>query len=238
MTNIQKNQTIQTVSKTGINDIVETVDITEIKEKEKIIEYRRYSEITVDDMKAVFQNEKIIHPTEKEYSLSFQRFCKNIEKIKEKGLGILMFGNPGTGKSFYSNCIMNTLNEKYKVYRTSLYNILEEIRQTYKKNANDDDTFIFNRLRIADLTIFDDLGNEFITDWGKEKMFLIFEFLYKYRKSFIINTNLDEKQLSTFLKINGSRKLIDRIRERCKKYEFNWGSRRGELHKKDFEELY
>ena len=149
-----------------------------------------------------------------------------------------MVGNAGTGKTYYCDCIMNELMEENKVYRTSLYQILEEMRQEYNNYKEATDDFVFTRLEKADLVIFDDLGNEYITDWGKEKMFLIFDFLYRNRISFIINTNLDDAQFKKFLQINGSVKLLDRIKERCKKYMFDWESRRAELHKKDFEELY
>ena len=136
-----------------------------------------------------------------------------------------MVGNAGTGKTYYCDCIMNELMEENKVYRTSLYQILEEMRQEYNKYKEATDDFVFTRLEKADLVIFDDLGNEYITDWGKEKMFLIFDFLYRNRISFIINTNLDDAQFKKFLQINGSVKLLDRIKERCKKYMFDWESR-------------
>jgi len=69
-------------------------------------------------------------------------------------------------------------------------------------------------------------------------MFTILNFLYENDKSMIINSNLDYTQLEEFLKINGSDKLMDRIKSKCKKYLFNWESRRKDLYKKDFEELY
>ena len=149
-----------------------------------------------------------------------------------------MIGNPGTGKTFYSNCIMNALNSKYLVYRTSLSTLLEEIRESYKKRNDEDDGFLLERLSKAELVIFDDLGNEFLSDWGKEKMFMILNFLYENDKSMIINSNLDYTQLEEFLKINGSDKLMDRIKSKCKKYLFNWESRRKDLYKKDFEKYF
>ena len=133
---------------------------------------------------------------------------------------------------------MNALNSKYLVYRTSLSALLEEIRESYKKRNDEDDEFLLERLSKAELVIFDDLGNEFLSDWGKEKMFMILNFIYENDKSMIINSNLDYEQLEEFLKINGSDKLMDRIKSKCKKYLFNWESRRKDLYKKDFEELY
>ena len=234
-TSTQKSQTTQKDLMTGTN--VETVSFSIFRQQD-IYKYMRLSKLTEQDWYKRFENAKVLSFEEKEFKKSFERYCENFEAIKKKGLGIVMIGNPGTGKTFYSNCIMNALNTKYLVYRTSLSALLEEIRESYKKRNDEDDGFLLERLSKAELVIFDDLGNEFLSDWGKEKMFMILNFLYENDKSMIINSNLDYEQLEEFLKINGSDKLMDRIKSKCKKYLFNWESRRKDLHKKDFEELY
>lgn len=216
---------------------VESVPASIFKQQD-IYKYMELSRLTEQDWYKRFENAKVLSSQEIKFKKSFERYCENFEMIKEKGLGIVMIGNPGTGKTFYTNCIMNALNSKYLVYRTSLSALLEEIRENYKKRNDEDDGFLFERLSKAELIIFDDLGNEFLSDWGKEKMFMILNFLYENNKSMIINSNLDYTQLEEFLKINGSDKLMDRIKSKCKKYLFNWESRRKDLYKKDFEELY
>lgn len=228
------SQTTQKVSKTGIN--LEFITQSQVKSK-KIEKFMRFSKLTSQDWVKRFENAIVESDEEKEYKQSFERFCKNFELIKEKGLGIIMIGNPGTGKTYYTTCILNALISKYLVYKTSLSSLLDEIKETYKTGV-ENENFIFERLLEAELIILDDLGNEFLSDWGKEKMFSIFNFIYEKNKSLIINTNLDSKQLSNFFNINGSDKLLDRIRSKCKAYVFDWESRRRDLHKKDFEELY
>ena len=220
---------------TGTN--VETVSFSIFRQQD-IFKYMRLSKLTEQDWHKRFENSEVLNSEEKEFKKSFERYCENFEVIKNKGLGIVMIGNPGTGKTFYSNCIMNALNFKYIVYRTSLSALLEEIRENYKKRNDENDEFLLERLSKVELVILDDLGNEFLSDWGKEKMFMILNFLYENNKSMIINSNLDYTQLEEFLKINGSDKLMDRIKSKCKKYLFNWESRRKDLYKKDFEKWY
>nr|DAR26471.1 MAG TPA: Replicative helicase [Caudoviricetes sp.] len=234
-TSTQKSQITQKDLMTGTN--VETVSFSIFRQQD-IFKYMRLSKLTEQDWYKRFENAKVLSFEEKEFKKSFERYCENFEAIKKKGLGIVMIGNPGTGKTFYSNCIMNALNSKYLVYRTSLSTLLEEIRESYKKRNDEDDGFLLERLSKAELVIFDDLGNEFLSDWGKEKMFMILNFLYENDKSMIINSNLDYTQLEEFLKINGSDKLMDRIKSKCKKYLFNWESRRKDLYKKDFEKYF
>ena len=229
------SQTTQRDSMTGIS--VPTVSASIFKEQD-IEKYMGLSKLTEQDWHKRFENAEVKSSEEMGFKKSFEKYCKNFEAIKQKGLGILMSGNPGTGKTYYTTCIMNALNQKYLVYKTTLSNLLEEIRKSYKSFENENDDFLFSRLSKAELIIFDDLGNEFLSDWGKEKMFMILNFIYENNKPLIINTNLDAKQLSSFFNINGSDKLLDRIRSKCKTYIFNWESRRRDLYKKDFEELY
>ena len=229
------SQTTQRDSMTGIS--APTVSSSIFKEQD-IQKYMGLSRLTEQDWYKRFENAEVKTPEEIEFKKSFEKYCKNFETIKQKGLGILMSGNPGTGKTYYTTCIMNALNQKYLVYKTTLSDLLEEIRKSYKSFENENDDFLFSRLSKAELIIFDDLGNEFLSDWGKEKMFMILNFIYENNKPLIINTNLDAKQLSSFFNINGSDKLLDRIRSKCKTYIFSWESRRKDLYKKDFEELY
>ena len=229
------NQTTQRDSMTGIS--APTVSASIFKEQD-IERYMGLSKLTEQDWHKRFENAEVKSIEEMGFKKSFEKYCKNFEIIKQKGLGILMSGNPGTGKTYYTTCIMNALNQKYLVYKTTLSDLLEEIRKSYKSFENENDDFLFSRLSKAELIIFDDLGNEFLSDWGKEKMFMILNFIYENNKPLIINTNLDAKQLSSFFNINGSDKLLDRIRSKCKTYIYSWESRRKDLYKKDFEELY
>ena len=54
------------------------------------------------------------------YAKIFNNYVKKFEeKARDKGIGILMTGNPGTGKTFFANCIWNELKHKNRVYKTS-----------------------------------------------------------------------------------------------------------------------
>lgn len=229
------NQTTRKDSKTGIN--AETVTASIFKQQ-NIYKYMSLSGLTEQDWYKRFEYAEVKFSEESKFKKSFEKYCENFDKIRKKGLGIMMYGSPGTGKTYYTTCIMNVLNQKYLVYKTTLSSLLEEIRKSYKNYGNENDDFLFERLSKAELVIFDDLGNEFLSDWGKEKMFSILNFLYENNKPIIINTNLDATQLENFLSINGSDKLFDRLRSKCKKFLFNWESRRKDLFKKEFEELY
>ncbi len=197
----------------------------------------KYSRLNEFDLERTFEKAVIMGENEKKFVDSFKKYSQNFEEIRKMGLGILMSGNAGTGKTFYTTCILNELVRDYKVLRTSLSELLEEIRRSYERQSNDD-FFTFRKIENAELIILDDLGNEYLSEWGKEKMFVITNHIYEHKIPLIINTNLDSEQFSRFLEINGSNKLYDRITSVCKLFLFDWESRRRSINKKKIEELF
>ena len=232
MTNIIKKRTEQTTEKTGIS-FVETVDISGLWRKETIAKYKKLSEKMMcdDDYEYSFENSYAKSKTEKAYKKSFERFCENFANFKHEGLGIYISGEVGAGKSHYTNCIYNSLKDDFIVYKTSIMTLFDEIIETFgEKTAT---SFLRERLGDAELIIIEDLGNESIKDWGKQNLYFIIDFIFREKKSVIINTNLTDKQMEEFLKILGSNKLLSRLQCKCKYYKFDW-----EENKKVFAEFF
>nr|DAJ71188.1 MAG TPA: replicative helicase [Caudoviricetes sp.] len=237
MTNIIKKRTEQTTEKTGIS-FVETVDISGLWRKETIAKYKKLSEKMMcdDDYGCSFENSYAKSKTEKAYKKSFERFCKNFVNFKHEGLGIYISGEVGAGKSHYTNCIYNSLKDDFIVYKTSIMTLFDEIIETFgEKTAT---SFLRERLGDAELIIIEDLGNESIKDWGKQNLYFIIDFIFREKKSVIINTNLTDKQMEEFLKILGSNKLLSRLQCKCKYYKFDWEDRRIGMYKEEIEKWY
>ena len=237
MTNIIKKRTEQTTEKTGIS-FVETVDISGLWRKETIAKYNKLSEKMMcdDDYECSFENSYAKSKTEKAYKKSFERFCENFANFKHEGLGIYISGEVGAGKSHYTNCIYNSLKDDFIVYKTSIMTLFDEIIETFgEKTAT---SFLRERLGDAELIIIEDLGNESIKDWGKQNLYFIIDFIFREKKSVIINTNLTDKQMEEFLKILGSNKLLSRLQCKCKYYKFDWEDRRIGMYKEEIEKWY
>ena len=87
--------------------------------------------------------------------------------------------------------------------------------------------------------MFDDVGSENISEnWGEENIYNLFNFLTTNNISIILSSNLSTNDLNNHLSVKKDGKVLDRIREKCKLFIFDWESRRGETYKKEFEELY
>ena len=225
--------------KNGTNNL--EIETYYYNEKEYLIgKYYNLSNIIVNLHKRIFENSNVKNKKEKEYRESFKRYCKNFEKIKEKGLGIILLGNSGNGKTFYSDCIFNDLLKNgYVVYRTTISNIFQRFRDTYNPNSKININHLIKELKECDLIILDDIGSENISEnWGEENIYNLLDFLTTNNISLIISSNLSLEDLKNHLSIKKDGKLLDRIREKCKLFVFDWESRRGETYKKEFEELY
>ena len=65
--------------------------------------YYNLSNIVPDLNKVNFKNAIVKNKKEKEYKKSFQTYCKYFKELGFKGLGMLLMGSTGNGKTFYSD---------------------------------------------------------------------------------------------------------------------------------------
>ena len=217
---------------------VETVNIREINKNKEINYFKNISNLPKKIEDCTFEKAVVKNREEMKIKNLIERYCKNFNKALDNGIGLYFYGVRGTGKTFYSLCIFNELSKNYKVYRTSLMGIYKRIKKTWKNKDTDEDRVLGDLLK-ADLIILDDLGKEYLSEeWGKEKLFEIFNMLYEQEKCLIISTTMDPSQMSEYLSINGSDDVLDRFRENCKGLAFNWESRRKEVKKEIFKEIF
>ena len=114
------------------------------------------------------------------------------KEMKEKSLGLLLWGDVGTGKSFFAGCIANALLEQgVPVLMTNFARILNTLTGMYSDDRN---RFIesFNQYS---LLIIDDLGVERSSEFALEQVFSVIDSRYRSRKPIIITTNLTLEEL-------------------------------------------
>ena len=125
--------------------------------------------------------------------------------------GLLLFGDVGTGKSFFAGCIANALLDRdVPVLMTNFPSILNRLTGVF---AEDRAAFIAS-LDDYSLLVIDDLGVERDTPYVLETVYLVIDERYKSGKPFIITTNLSLEELRNPADLEHGR-IYDRIMERC-----------------------
>ena len=129
----------------------------------------------------------------------------------ERNIGLLLFGDVGTGKSFAAGCIANALLDRdVPVLMTNFPTILARLSGTF----GEDRAALLDSLGDYDLLIIDDLGAERNTGYTMEQMFSIVDSRYRSGKPLIVTTNLKLDELKHPPDLAHAR-IYDRILERC-----------------------
>ena len=111
--------------------------------------------------------------------------------MKANASGLLIWGDVGTGKSFFAGCIANALLEKgIPVLMTNFSRILNTLTGMHFEDRNQ----FINSLNRYSLLIIDDLGIERNSDFALEQVFNVIDSRYRSKKPLIITTKSRSKK--------------------------------------------
>lgn len=136
-------------------------------------------------------------------------------EFASKNAGLVLWGDVGTGKTFFVACIANALVEQHvSVKMTNFSTILNDLFTESDKNK------YLNRLNDHSLFIIDDLGIERGTEYALEQVYNVIDTHYKSGKPLIITTNLTLDELKVPTDILHKR-IYDRVLGMCVPVMFN-----------------
>ena len=140
-----------------------------------------------------------------------KEYAEKWDDFSREGIGLLLFGNVGTGKSYAAGCIANALIDRMI---SVLYVDMTDVVNRMQGNFGADRDSYLKRITRPDLLILDDLGAERNTNYGKERVFDIVNRRLLSHKPMIITTNiaLSVMQKATDL---DDRRIYDRVLEVC-----------------------
>ena len=169
------------------------------EEKAEAAFQKRQEEFRIERMKASGLQDRYLHDytfaNDKGYNPEIekaQRYVTEWTMMKENCIGLLLWGNVGTGKTFIAACIANALIENgVSVLMTNFSKILNSLSAMFDVDRN---KFIesFNRYS---LLIIDDLGIERNSEFALEQVFNVIDSRYRSKKPLIITTNLTLDEL-------------------------------------------
>ncbi len=142
-------------------------------------------------------------------------YVERWEQIKEENHGLILWGNVGTGKSYFAGCIANALMEReVSVCMTNFALILNDLAASYK-----DRNEYIARLCSFPLLILDDFGMERGTEYGLEQVYNVIDSRYRSGKPLIVTTNLTLEELQNPEDTPHAR-IYDRLMEMCTPVRF------------------
>lgn len=170
------------------------------------------------------QNEKI--------SKVAHNYVDNFKTMLEKGKGLLFFGTVGTGKTFYSACIVNALIDKgYPCLMTNFSRLVNTISGMYEGKQD----YLDSLNRYA-LLVIDDLAAERDTEYMNEIVQNIIDSRYRAGLPTIITTNLTSEEIKNPADIRKQR-TYSRLLEMCIPVEVKGNDRRREKLISDYAEF-
>ena len=132
-----------------------------------------------------------------------------------KNIGLLLWGEVGTGKTYFAACIANALVENcVSVKMTNFSTILNDLFYENDKNQ------YIDRLNNHSLLIIDDLGIERDTEYALEQVYNIIDARYKSNKPLIVTTNLTITEIKNPVD-TAHKRICDRVLEMCVPIKFD-----------------
>jgi DNA replication protein DnaC len=143
---------------------------------------RRYRGVSFDRAPVTELSPNVVRPV--------RDFVRNIDERIERGPGLWIFGDVGTGKtSLAMIASKEAIKRGYSVAIYSVPKLLAEIRGTYDTGSY---SRLFEQLVTIDLLHLDDLGAEKQTEWVLEQLYSLVNERYEQERAMVVTSNVTE----------------------------------------------
>lgn len=159
-------------------------------------------------------------------------YLDDFESQKERGMGLYIWSRTkGSGKTRIAAGIANELMKNYAVKFAVSLTILQEIKNTWRRDTEYSENQLLDALYTTDILVIDDFGVERPADWTNDKMYQIINERYINQKITIFTSNdpLD--------KLSYDDRITNRIKERTYQIAFPEESVRDHIEERMQEEI-
>ena len=138
-----------------------------------------------------------------------KKYVDNWPQMYQNGMGLLLYGGVGGGKTFLAGCVCNALLEQQvKVCATSFPRVLNVLQTSMDRQK------ALDRLAQYQCVLLDDFGVERGTEFAQEQLFAVIDARYRAKRPTLITTNLSLHDLENPQNLSYSR-IFDRLLELC-----------------------
>lgn len=148
---------------------------------------------------------------------TLRRYVEKWEDMQRENIGLLLYGDVGTGKSYGAACIANSLIDQ--CIPACMINLSTVLNSMGGFQGEEKNTYISDLMRYP-LLILDDFGMERQTEYALEQVFNVIDARCRSGKPLIITTNLSLAELHNPKDLEHKR-IYDRIKLLC---PVNFGS--------------
>ena len=124
------------------------------------------------------------------------RYCAGYPYVgpTDEGLGLLLTGNSGVGKTHLAVAVLRHLviNKGVRGQFWDFHSLIREIRHSYNDETKTTELEVLAPVVETDLLLLDDLGAWKMTDWMNDTLFYILNGRYLGKRATIITTNFQD----------------------------------------------
>lgn len=146
-----------------------------------------------------------------EFMKKLRNYAEKWEEINKNNIGLLLYGDTGTGKSYGAACIANALIERN--IPACMINLSTVLNALGGYQGEDKNSYISDLMRYP-LLIIDDFGMERQTEYALEQVFNIIDARSRTGMPLIITTNLTVAEIQNPQDL-AHKRIYDRITEMC-----------------------
>lgn len=185
------------------------------KQREKLLKQDRLRQncfISKNQIAYTFENAD--ENTDKEIIKKAKNYVKHFEEMRKDNVGLLLYGNVGSGKTYMACSIANAIITEYS-YNVKMRNFAQILNDLQKGGFTLDRNEYIEQTTNPTLLILDDFGIERNTEYALEQIYNVINARYLKARPTIITTNLNFKDIEKEQEDIMLGRIYSRIIEMC-----------------------
>lgn len=143
-----------------------------------------------------------------------KNYVKHFKEMRKDNIGLLLYGNVGSGKTYIACSIANAIISEYS-YSVKMRNFAQILNDLQKGGFNLDRNEYIESITSPTLLILDDFGIERNTEYALEQIYNVINARYLKERPTIITTNLNFKDIEAEQDDVMLNRIYSRIIEMC-----------------------